>query len=454
MNPDWSLIGIVTLVAGFALAWWLRGRQIGAEVAARVQELQTARNHAEQARIFAEQRQQELGRELDACKQETTRLGSEVSRLQGELKSREASFNAERQGLHEKLELLQQAEKKLSEQFENIANRIFESKSEQFRKTSADQLQHLLKPFREQVEGLHKDVVEASKERHTLGEQIKHIVSETSALTNALKSDSKRQGDWGEVVLERILENSGLRKGEEYEVQTSYTGADNTRLRPDVIIHLPEQREIIIDSKVSLTAYERYANAEDEKERNAHLQAHVQSMRRHIDELAGKGYEHIEAIHTLDYTLMWVPIEPAYFAAMQADPGLVNAAMQKRVIPVCATTLFAVLKTIERIWQYERQNNNVQAIITRANNLYDKFVNFTEAMDQIGTHLNRTQQSYNQARNRLFEGSGNVVRQVEQLREMGLTPKKRLTGDWSNATADDTDASLPAADDAGDDESR
>lgn len=445
MTFEWLFVSIVTLVAGFVLAWWLRGRQIEAEVSARLSGSEAARQRAEQALGYAEQRQSEISQELEAYKQEASRLGHEVSSLQSDLRSQEASFAEERKSLNEKLELLQQAEKKLTEQFENIANRIFDSKSEQFRKTSADQLKNLLTPFREQVEGLHKDVREASKERHTLGEQIKNIVSETNALTNALKGDSKRQGDWGEMILEHILENSGLRKDEEYEIQPSYTDENNVRQRPDVVIHLPEQREIVIDSKVSLTAYERYANAEDATERELQLKAHLQSMRRHIDELAGKRYDHIKAIHALDYTLMWVPIEPAYFAAMQAEPGLVNLAMQKRVIPVCATTLFAVLKTIERIWQYERQNNNVQAIITRASSLYDKFVNFTDAMDQIGSNLDRAHKSYDDARKRLLDGPGNVVRQIEQLRDMGLTPKKRLTNDWTRNAGEDS-AQLEQAD--------
>lgn len=451
MTVEGSLLLIIAFVAGLLLAWWLRGRQVSAEVGARLGETEAARQQARQAADYAEQRQQELRQELDGREQEITHLGQTIGKLQADLQSNEARFGAERQGLNEKIELLQQAEKKLSEQFENIANRIFDAKSEQFRNLSADQLQNLLKPFREQVEGLHKDVREASKERHTLGEQIKNIVSETSALTNALKNDSKVQGDWGEMVLERILEHSGLRKGEEYELQPSYSGEGNTRQRPDVVIHLPEQREIVIDAKVSLTAYERYVNSDDASQREAELRAHVQSLRRHIDELAGKRYDHIKEIHTLDYTLMWVPIEPAYFAAMQAEPGLVNIAMQKRVIPVCATTLFAVLKTIERIWQYERQNNNVQAIIDRASSLYDKFVNFTEAMDQIGTHLGRAQSSYSDARKRLLDGSGNVVRQIEQLRDMGLSPKKRLPGDWtatvSEADTDNDSKALPGLDD-------
>lgn len=483
MGPTALALGVaLALAAGFALAWWLRGRQAGTEIAAQVAGMQSERERAEQARDYSQQRLQEtqaaereraarletltqqheaLQREHSAL-QSTARARSErlqeivaerdrlagegaelrerVARLESDLRTQRAEFEEQRKGLNEKLALLQDSEKKLSEQFENIANRIFESKSESFRKTSADQLQNLLKPFREQLDGLHKDVREASKERFTLGEQIKNIVTETSALTTALKGDTKQQGDWGEVVLERILESSGLRKGEEYEVQSSFTDDQGNRLRPDVILHLPEDRDIVIDSKVSLTAYERYVNGEDEAGREAQLKAHVQSVRRHMESLAGKRYEHIESIRSLDYVLMWLPIEPAYFAAMQADPSLMNLAMEKRVIPVCATTLFAVLKTVERVWRYERQNNNVQAIINRASQLYDKFRTFTEALSAIGTHLDRAQTSYHQARNRLTEGPGNVVRQIEMLREMGVTPKKPLSSDWADNAADSLDA--------------
>ncbi len=466
----------IGLVLGFIAAWWLRGHQARSMADARVQQL-AAEQRAElermaQDRQYIDQRLDEsrseaedlkqrladvnqaretLQREFSALKStaegraeridELTRerdteraslmeLRQEHSRLKAEMATRTAEFEGQRKSLDEKIELLQNAEKQLNQQFENLANRIFENKSENFRKTSADQLTQLLKPFREQIDGLHKDVRDAAKERHTLGREIGRIVTETNALTNALKGDSKRQGDWGELVLERILEHSGLRRGEEYEVQSSYTDEDGGRLRPDVIVHLPEGRDIVIDSKVSLTAYERYVNGEDDAERGIHLKAHVQSLRRHIEELAGKRYDHIAAIRTLDYTLMWVPIEPAYFAAMQAEPGLMTMAMERRVIPICPTTLFAVLKTIERVWQYERQNNNVQKIIDRAGKLYDKFVNFTEAMDRLGTSLDRAQSSYRDARGRVLDGPGNVVRQIEQLREMGLTPKKRLSDEW------------------------
>ncbi|MFB4204014.1 hypothetical protein KBTX_01603 [wastewater metagenome] len=385
----------------------------------------------------------ETVRERDRHAREAGELRERIGRMETEAEERQRAF-AERE------RSLADAEKRLSEQFENLANRIFEHKSEAFRQTSSEQLTHLLRPFREQIEGLHRDVREASKERHTLRDEISRIVSETSALTNALRGDTKYQGDWGELVLERLLETAGLRRGEEYEIQPQYTDGDGRRLRPDVVIHLPEQRDVIIDSKVSLTAYERYANAEDESTREEQLRAHVSSVRRHIDELAGKGYERLPENRTLDYILMWVPVEPAYFAAMEADPGLVDRAMERRVIPVCATTLLAVLKTIERIWQYERQNRNVERIIERAGQLHDKFVGFVEALDEVGTHLQRAEQSYHTARGRLVDGRGNLVRQVEQLRRLGLNPRKRLNADLvADAGADEEDEGGDGEEDTG-----
>lgn len=471
-----AVAAVAGLVIGFAAAWGLHARQAAgaleaalgrqaAQMQRDIERLGQDKGYAEQRlqeaheRIQAFERQvrevtgqrdelrtelaalkstsdnrsrriDELTAERDAARDEAGQLRDTKASLETKLQKQAAEFEEQRKAMDEKLALLDNAEKQLNQQFENLANRIFETKSESFRKTSSEQLSHLLKPFRDQIDNLHRDVREAGKERHTLRTQIEKIVTEANALTNALKGDSRRQGAWGELVLERILENSGLRRGEEYEVQASYTGEDGKRLRPDVIVHLPEERDIVIDSKVSLTAYERHVNADDETERAAQLKAHVQSVRSHVEQLAAKRYDHIKAIRTLDYTLMWIPIEPAYFAAMQAEPALFESALARRVLPVTATTLFAVLKTIERIWQYERQNRNVQSIVNRASSLYDKFVNFTDAMDKLGSHLERAQKSYGDARGRLLEGPGNVVRQIEQLREMGLTPKKRLPADW------------------------
>ncbi len=480
-----SVLAVIAAIGGAGLGWWLRSgsaenqfaaAESAAEEAAEraAQQLQeirdrlataeqrlrdreesheallTANASLESANSVRDSRLAELTAERDAARVETSRLRASQAALNTTLQKERADFEEQRKSVAEKLELLQGAKEELGANFENLANRIFESKSDAFRKASSEQLNSLLNPFRVEINKLHSDVKEASKERYTLGEEIRRIVSETSALTNALRGDSKTQGDWGEVVLERILDHSGLRKGEEYEVQASFTDEEGRRRRPDIIIHLPENRDIVLDSKVSLTAYDRFVNAEDPIEREAQLKAHVQSIRQHIRDLATRRYDHVSAIRSLDYTLMWIPIEPAYFAAMQGDPGLVSEAMEKRVIPVCATTLLAVLKTVERVWQYERQNENVEQIVDRAGKLYDKVVNFVEAMDGIGEGLEKAQRSYETARDRLVDGRGNLIRQADQLRTMGVRAKKplpkslveaaKLSSDEDPSTEDDSAA--------------
>ena len=368
----------------------------------------------------------ETKEERDHLRKEKDTLTDEYNKLKNSTELQKVQFKAKEEAWEEKIKLLETAEKQLTQQFEITANRIFRNETNAFKESSKEQITQLLTPFREQIDGLHKDVKNASKERHTLSSEIEKIVTETSSLTRALKGDTKQQGDWGEFLLESILENTGLRKGMEYELQSGFTADDGTRQRPDAIIHLPENRDIIIDSKVSLTDYEKYVNAENDSEREIHLSAHVASVKRHIRQLAGKNYEDIPNLRTLDYTLMWLPIESAYFAAVQADNGLISMAMKERVIPVSATTLFAVLKVIEKIWQSERQNTNVKNIIDRANQLYDKFAGFIKAFNEIGASLEQAQISFGKAKGRLESGRGNVMRQFEMLLDLGLNPRNPI----------------------------
>lgn len=368
----------------------------------------------------------ETKEERDHLRKEKDTLTDEYSKLKNSTELQKVQFKVKEEAWEEKIKLLETAEKQLTQQFEITANRIFRNETKAFKESSKEQITQLLTPFREQIDGLHKDVKNASKERHTLSSEIEKIVTETSSLTRALKGDTKQQGDWGEFLLESILENTGLRKGMEYELQSGFTADDGTRQRPDAIIHLPENRDIIIDSKVSLTDYEKYVNAENDSEREIHLSAHVASVKRHIRQLAGKNYEDIPNLRTLDYTLMWLPIESAYFAAVQADNGLIGMAMKERVIPVSATTLFAVLKVIEKIWQSERQNTNVKNIIDRANQLYDKFAGFIKAFNEIGASLEQAQISFGTAKGRLESGRGNVMRQFEMLLDLGLNPRNPI----------------------------
>ena len=441
MSTEYLLIialvsSVICLLSGIAAGWVMQARQSGAEkrkTAGELEEITKERDNLKEknagleATIRADKtRLAETKEERDRLKNEKDALTGEKNELKKSAEVQQVEFREKEKAWEEKIKLLENAEKQLAQQFENIANRIFRNETNAFKESSKEQLTQLLTPFREQIDGLHKDVKDASKERHTLSSEIEKIVSETSSLTRALKGDTKQQGDWGEFLLESILENTGLRKGMEYELQPGFTSDDGTRQRPDAIIHLPENRDIIIDSKVSLTDYEKYVNAENDSERENHLSAHVASVKRHIRQLAGKNYEDIPNLRTLDYTLMWLPIESAYFAAVQADNGLIGMAMKERVIPVSATTLFAVLKVIEKIWQSEQQNTNVKNIIDRANQLYDKFAGFIEAFNEIGDRLNRAQTSFDTAKGRLETGQGNVMRQFQMLRDLGINPRKSL----------------------------
>jgi DNA recombination protein RmuC len=414
--------------------------EAGAKAASAVSEQLAS---AQAAAAAAERRVSELQAQRQEQEQRFVKLQEEHHRLLTEYRTQQAEFEGRRTNLEEKIALLQSAEKQLSQQFENLANRIFEEKGNAFKQANQESLDKLLKPFQENLQGLHNDVKEASKERHSLSKEIERIVTEANALTQALKGDSKVQGDWGEVVLARVLESTGLRAGEEYVLQQSFATEDG-RARPDAIINLPERRNIVIDSKVSLTAYTRYCNSADEQERAAQLAAHVESVKKHIRDLAERRYDHIEAIQSVDFTLMFVPIEPAYFAALQKEPGLVTFAMEKRVILVCPTTLFATLKTIERIWTYERQNQNTQKIVRQATTLYDKLCGFMESMDKVGRAIGTASKSYEDAYSQLKTGRGNVIAQAAKLKEMGLGTKKSLASDLVEGALEDDVSAVPA----------
>ncbi|WP_240612770.1 DNA recombination protein RmuC [Alteromonas flava] len=351
--------------------------------------------------------------------------------------SRIATLLANEQAAAEKLELLQQAEARMQTQFENLANRIFEQKSESFAKVNKSGLDGLLAPLKEQIEGFKKQVSDAyikeGQERASLKTEIlslkelnQRITAEANALTSALKGDNKQQGNWGEVVLEKILEQSGLREGSEFDTQTSLMTEEGRARQPDVIVHLPNEKDIIIDSKVSLVAYEAYHNADDEQHRKDFLKQHVNSLRAHIKGLGKKDYQNLKGVKTLDYVLMFIPIEPAFLLAVDSDPEIVSYALANNIMLVSPTNLLVALRTINNIWQYEYQNQNAQAIAERAAKLYDKFSGFINDMEKLGKSLETTSKTYDAAFNKLSSGKGNLLRQVEQFKSMGVQPTKQL----------------------------
>lgn len=343
----------------------------------------------------------------------------------------EARFN-ERAAHEEALRTAARAE------FENLASRIIERETRQFQENSEKGLERLLVPLKERLKDFEKKVDDSyqteGRERHVLKAEVERLIQlnermalETNSLTQALKGDSKFQGDWGELVLENILEASGLREGIEYSKQESLTDREGDKFRPDIIVNLPDDKQIIIDSKVSLKAYEQHCRADvDDAGRARHLEAHLESIMNHVDELAEKHYPKLKGLRTPEFVFLFTPIEPAYLLAMRHDPELATRAWKKGVAIVTSTTLFTSLKTVASIWRLEHQNRNAQEIAEEAAKLYDKFVGFHDDFEKIGRIFESGVNQYEEARRKLRDGPGNVFRKIELLRELGAAPNKRL----------------------------
>ncbi|MGJ8681156.1 DNA recombination protein RmuC [Paraglaciecola sp.] len=367
--------------------------------------------------------------------QQANKVGAE---LRTQLESQAARFEQEQIASKEKLQLLEEAEKRLKEQFENVANKIFEQKQEKFSQSSKANLDTILSPLKVQIEGFKKQVsdqyVKEGQERASLKTEIlglkelnQQITQDAAALTKALKGDNKAQGNWGEVVLDRVLKESGLREGHEFETQVSLKDEHGKLYQPDVVVHLPSDKDVVIDSKVSLAAYERYFNEqEDDGARAIHLKEHINSLRNHIKELGKKDYQDLQGIRTLDYVLMFIPIESAFLLAADQAPELLKLAFDNNIMLVSPTNLLVALRTINNIWQYEYQNQNAQKIADNAAKLYDKFHGFVTDMDKVGKALESTQKNFDGAMNKLSTGKGNIVRQVEQFRKLGVQSNKKL----------------------------
>jgi len=367
---------------------------------------------------------------FDKAKQENSLLQAKLSELETRLED-------ERRNAEEKLALLQEAREQLKMEFQNVANKIFEDKSQKFTDQNRENIEGVLKPMREQLLEFKKKVEDVydkeSKDRVSLLNEIIHLkslnerISEDALnLTNALKGQSKTRGSWGEMILERVLEESGLQKGREYEVQAMYASEEGQRRHPDVIVHLPEGKDIVIDSKVSLTAYEKYCSADTEEKRDKRLKEHIISIRTHIKMLSEKRYEELEGIRTLDFVLMFLPVEGAFWTAIESEQGLFNEAFDRNIMLVSPSTLLATLRIINNIWRYEDQNKNALVIAKKAGDLYDKFVGFVEVLDDVGQKLDKARESYLTARNRLTDGRGNLVKRSMELRQLGVKAQKEL----------------------------
>lgn len=349
------------------------------------------------------------------------------------IKSLNELYDSKEQNFQEKIELLENSKQELKLEFENLANKIFEENQ----KKSNTNLNQLLSGFKGQLEGFNKRVNDIyndeTKQRTSLLTEIKNlkelnnqIAQDAINLTKALKGDNKTQGDWGEMILSSILEQTGLREGKEYDIQGSFTDEAGKRLRPDVIVHLPSNKDIIIDSKVSLKAYMNYMATEDKDTKQVAAKELVKSVKAHIKGLSEKRYENIEGVQTLDFVLLFIPIEGAFLLATSEDENLFKTAFESNIMLVSASTLYVTLRTIENVWRNEHQSENAQLIAKKAADLYDKFHGFVKDMDLIGTHIGRTQKSYDEAMNKLTHGKGNLLRRSEEFIDLGVKPKKQI----------------------------
>ncbi len=367
---------------------------------------------------------------------DTTALDARIKELEDAL--REAELEGAR--LQERLDQMEGQKEQMSQDFKLMAHEALQAQTDalqkQMKEANSAQLSVILAPFREKLDMFGQRVqethekgqrerIELKTEVTKLVEQNEKLKNEANQLTKALRGDVKMQGNWGEMVLERLLERTGLTKGQEYSVQESITAEDGKRYQPDVVLHLPENKHIIVDSKVSLVAYERFVNAETPEEQAIALKEHLQSFRQHIRGLSDKNYQNLYGV-SLDFVILFVPIEGAYSVALQAEPGLYQEAFDKNIALVSATSLWSTLRTVGTLWRQERQNANVQEIIRQASDLYDKFVGFSEELIKVGSQMDTAKRSYENSMKMLVEGKGNLVRRTENLRVLGLKNSKTV----------------------------
>jgi DNA recombination protein RmuC len=482
----WGLLAAA--IPGVALAWTLQRRVVAAqgELALYDERLATAQlaqdglaaqlessrdeisdlsqaNSHKQATLAAQARELELlqvdrDNSRDAAhawQHERTAREAELRRLDAQCAGLGAELREQQESHQQRLQDLQGSRDELRAQFAELAGKIFDEREQRFAETSQQRLGQLLDPLKERIQSFEKRVEESyqqeARERFSLAKELERLQQlnlrlgdEAKNLTQALKGQ-KTQGNWGELILERVLEHAGLEKGREYQTQVSLKGADGERYQPDVLIMLPGDKQVVVDAKVSLTAYQQYVSCDDPAVGQAALKQHVLSLRNHVKGLSGKDYKRLEGLHSLDFVLLFVPIEAAFSAALQAEPGLFQEAFDRQIVIVSPTTLLATLRVIDSLWKQERQSQNAREIAERAGWLYDKFVLFIQDLDEVGNRLQQLDKAYSSARNKLTEGRGNLVSRSEQLKLLGARASKSLPADLLERAMDNGDG--PASED-------
>ncbi len=386
---------------------------------------------------ISEEKNKTYVEEIDKYKIEIENKENLIIELNKDIATKSANFANLNEKLREQKKDVDNLQEKFRIEFKNLANDILEEKTKKFTEQNKINIDDILKPLSEKIKDFEKKVEDTydkeSKQRFSLKEEIKRleelnrqVSNDTLNLTKALKGESKTQGNWGEVVLENILERSGLVKDREYFVQQSFTDEKGKRLQPDVVITYPGTRNLVIDSKVSLTAYERYVSAENDSEKESALKEHITSIKNHVSELSQKNYQDIYELKSIDFVMMFLPVEPAYLLAIQKNPELWNYAYDKRILLISPTNLIAALKMVESMWRQEYQSKNVMEIARQSGDLYDKFVGLFDDLVDIGKKLNATKTSYDASMNKLYSGKGNLIKRVERIKILGAKTSKEL----------------------------
>jgi len=428
---------IIALAIGFYLGKLLSKTQSQAEKSGLEERVSGLVNQIEQLKNQFQAEKLQFEKNLVQVVAEKEIIQKEKEALAIHLAKKENDFDNLLERSKEQKQEVNELQEKFTKEFENLANKILEEKTTKFTEQNKENMKIILNPLQEKIQLFEKKVEDTHKEsidyhaalrQQILGlrEMNDKMSKETINLTKALKGNSKMQGNWGELVLERVLEKSGLEKGREYEVQQSFTSETGTRILPDVIINLPDGKKMVVDSKVSLTAYERFVNEEDDILKTSFLKEHVNSVKRHVDQLSDKNYQDIYHMESPDFVLLFIPIEPAFALALNEDSNLYNKAFEKNIVIVTPSTLLATLRTIDSMWTNQKQQENAIEIARQAGALYDKFEGFVTDLIKIGKKMDEAKGEYGNAMNKLVEGKGNLVTSVEKLRKMGAKAKKAL----------------------------